>query len=115
MGGDALYRWFVNKRSSQPQENARASRRSALNPLPISLHGPKPRWPRFAEDEEGEPEKHGSFTDYILPLNQRIVQLKHVGANVSWNDRRDHSNIIDGIRSGVFLLVIAVVGFLASR
>jgi hypothetical protein len=84
-------------------------------PPAFSLHAPTLLWPRFAEDEEGEPEKHGSFTDYILRLNQRIVQLKHVGANVSWNDRRDHSNIIDGIRSGFFLLVIAVVVFLASR
>ena len=38
-----------------------------------------------------------------------------MGANVAWQDRRDHSDLIDGLFVGVFLLGIAVVVFLASR
>lgn len=68
-----------------------------------------------SEDEQDEPEKHGFIYRFHPSLNQRIVQLKRMGANVAWNDRRDHSDLIDGIFVGVFLLVVAVVVFLASR
>ncbi|HEY5778447.1 MAG TPA: hypothetical protein VIT00_06890, partial [Terrimicrobiaceae bacterium] len=68
-----------------------------------------------SEDEQDEPEKHGFIYRFHPSLNQRIVQLKRMGANVAWNDQRDHSDLIDGIFVGVFLLVVAVVVFLASR
>jgi hypothetical protein len=68
-----------------------------------------------SEVEEGEPEKHGFIYRFHPSLNQRIIQLKRMGANVAWQDRRDHSDLIDGLFVGVFLLIIAVVVFLASR
>jgi hypothetical protein len=38
-----------------------------------------------------------------------------MGANVEWNDRRDHSDFVDAILVGGFLLAIAVVFLFASR
>lgn len=52
-----------------------------------------------------------SFYRFHPSLSQRIVQLERLGANIGWNDRADHSDLVDGIFVGLFLLVI----FLASR
>lgn len=68
-----------------------------------------------SEDDEGEAEKHGFIYRFHPSLNQRIVQLKRMGANVAWNDRRDHSDLIDGILVGGFLLVIAIIVVFGSQ
>ena len=65
--------------------------------------------------KENEPEKHGFIYRFHPSLNRRIVQLKRMGANVEWNDRRDHSDFVDAILVGGFLLAIAVVSLFASR
>jgi hypothetical protein len=65
--------------------------------------------------KENEPEKHGFIYRFHPSLNRRIVQLKRMGANVEWNDRRDHSDFVDAILVGGFLLAIAVVFLFASR
>ena len=44
--------------------------------------------------------KHGFIYRFHPSLNRRIVQLKRMGANVEWNDRRDHSDFVDAILVG---------------
>ncbi len=68
-----------------------------------------------SEVEEDEAEKHGFIYRFHPSLDQRIAQLKRMGAKVAWNDRQDHSDLIDGIFVDVFLLIIALIVFLASR
>ncbi|HEY5811840.1 MAG TPA: M48 family metalloprotease, partial [Terrimicrobiaceae bacterium] len=68
-----------------------------------------------SEDEEGEAEKHGFIYRFHPSLNQRIIQLKQMGADVAWNDRRDYSDLIDGIFVGGFLLIIAIIIAIASQ
>ena len=68
-----------------------------------------------SESGENEPEKHGFIYRFHPSLNRRIGQLKRMGANVAWNDRRDYSDFIDSTLVGGFLLVIAVILLFASR
>ncbi|HEY5707742.1 MAG TPA: M48 family metalloprotease [Terrimicrobiaceae bacterium] len=70
---------------------------------------------RKASPEESEPEKHGFIYRFHPSLNRRIVQLKRMGANVEWNDRREYSDLVDGILVGGFLLAIAIVLLFASQ
>ncbi|MFZ0711892.1 MAG: M48 family metalloprotease [Terrimicrobiaceae bacterium] len=68
-----------------------------------------------SESGKNEPEKHGFIYRFHPSLNRRIGQLKRMGANVAWNDRRDYSDFIDATLVGGFLLVIAVILLFASR
>ncbi|HEY5743164.1 MAG TPA: hypothetical protein VIS99_11545, partial [Terrimicrobiaceae bacterium] len=68
-----------------------------------------------SEDEEGEAEKHGFIYRFHPSLSQRIIQLKQMGADVVWNDRRDYSDLIDGIFVGGFLLIVAIIIAIASQ
>lgn len=68
-----------------------------------------------SEVEEGEPEKHGFIYRFHPSLNQRIAQLKRMGANVAWSGRTDYSDLVEAMLVGVFLLIIALIVFLANR
>ncbi len=41
-------------------------------------------------------EKHGLIYRFDHSLNQGIIPLKRMGANVAWNDRQDRSDLIAG-------------------
>jgi hypothetical protein len=61
-----------------------------------------------SEVEEGEPEKHG----FIYRFHPSLINGSPNSsgwAPMSWNGRTDHSDLIDAMFVGVFLLIVALI------